>query len=125
MIAGARVDVAPYKRHPADFVLWKPSKPRRACLGEPLGPGPSRLAHRVHGDDRGGAGAAQSTSTAAASTWSLSRTTRTSSPRGSAPATATEYAHYWLHNGFLNMAEGEKMSKSLGNVALAHELLKA
>jgi cysteinyl-tRNA synthetase len=34
-----------------------------------------------------------------------------------------EYARYWLHNGFLNMAD-EKMSKSLGNVALAHELLK-
>ena len=33
------------------------------------------------------------------------------------------YAHYWLHNGFLNMAD-EKMSKSLGNVALAHDLLK-
>ena len=52
MIAGARVDVAPYKRDPMDFVLWKPSKP-----GEPAWPSPAgmrrraaRLAYRVLGD---------------------------------------------------------------------------
>ena len=39
MIAGARVDVAPYKRDPMDFVLWKPSKP-----GEPAWPSPSGIA---------------------------------------------------------------------------------
>ena len=52
MLAGARVDVAPYKRDPMDFVLWKPSK-----QGEPGWPSPSgiavarpaRLAHRVLG----------------------------------------------------------------------------
>ena len=38
MIAGARVDVAPYKRHPADFVLWKPSKPGEPVWDEPLRP---------------------------------------------------------------------------------------
>ena len=41
-IAGARVDVAPYKRDPADFVLWKPSHRRPARLGQPLGPRPAR-----------------------------------------------------------------------------------
>jgi hypothetical protein len=52
MEAGARVDVAPYKRSPSDFVLWKPSKP-----GEPSWPSPAgiarpagRLAYRVLGD---------------------------------------------------------------------------
>ena len=39
MIAGARVDVAPYKRHPADFVLWKPSKPGEPVWESPWGPG--------------------------------------------------------------------------------------
>src|SRR5258707_8163546 len=39
MIAGARVDVAPYKRHPADFVLWKPSKPGEPQWESPWGPG--------------------------------------------------------------------------------------
>ena len=38
MIAGARVEVAPYKRDPADFVLWKPSARRRDRLGQPVGP---------------------------------------------------------------------------------------
>ncbi len=50
MIAGARVDVAPYKRDPMDFVLWKPSDPRRAGLGLALGLWPPGLAHRMLGD---------------------------------------------------------------------------
>lgn len=48
MIAGARVEVAPYKRDPMDFVLWKPS-PRSAGLGQPLGARPAGLAYRVLG----------------------------------------------------------------------------
>jgi len=43
MMAGARVEVADYKRHPGDFVLWKPSTDR-ARLGEPMGPGSTGLA---------------------------------------------------------------------------------
>ena len=53
MIAGARVEVAPYKRDPMDFVLWKPSKPGEPAWPSPAGiktPGPSRLAHRMFGD---------------------------------------------------------------------------
>jgi hypothetical protein len=49
MIAGARVEVAPYKRDPMDFVLWKPSERRSARLGQPVGPGAARLAYRVLG----------------------------------------------------------------------------
>ena len=68
-IAGARVDVAPYKRDPADFVLWKPSRERSARLGQPLELRPARLAHRVLGDERGLPRArSPSTSTPAAST---------------------------------------------------------
>jgi DeoR/GlpR family transcriptional regulator of sugar metabolism len=51
MRAGARVEVAPYKRDPMDFVLWKPSRRRAARLGEPLGAGAAGLAHRVLGDE--------------------------------------------------------------------------
>ena len=47
MIAGARVEVAPYKRDPMDFVLWKPSDADSARVGEPLGPWPAGLAHRM------------------------------------------------------------------------------
>ena len=55
MIAGARVEVAPYKKDPQDFVLWKPSSAGRAGLGQPVGPGPPRLAHRMLGDVGGAA----------------------------------------------------------------------
>ena len=51
MIAGARVEVAPYKKGPMDFVLWKPSSAERARLGESLGPRPSRLASRMFGHE--------------------------------------------------------------------------
>ena len=50
LLAGARIDVAPYKRDPGDFVLWKPSTARPAGLGQPLGPRPAGLAHRVQRD---------------------------------------------------------------------------
>ncbi len=53
MIAGARVDVAPYKRDSTDFVLWKPSKPGEPSWPSPSGikvRGPPRLAHRMLGD---------------------------------------------------------------------------
>ena len=58
MLAGARVDVAPYKRDPMDFVLWKPSKPNEPGWPSPAGIaalGPSRLAYRVLGDGDGDA----------------------------------------------------------------------
>ena len=48
--AGARVEIAPYKRDPGDFVLWKPSSPELPGWDSPLGPRPSRLAHRVQRD---------------------------------------------------------------------------
>ena len=52
MVDGARVEVAPYKRDPKDFVLWKPSTGELAWLGEPLGSRSPRLAHRVLRHDR-------------------------------------------------------------------------
>ena len=51
MIAGARVEVAPYKRSPMDFVLWKPSSDERAGLGQSVGARAARLAHRMLGDE--------------------------------------------------------------------------
>ncbi len=121
MLAGARVEVAPYKRDPGDFVLWKPSDARHRRLAEPVGPRPPRLAHRVLGHGRGASWARRSTSTAAAST-SCFRTTRTRSRRAPARTAASAIARYWLHNGLVQ-ADGEKMSKSLGNVRLVRDLL--
>jgi cysteinyl-tRNA synthetase len=122
MIAGARVDVAPYKRHPADFVLWKPSKENEPEWPSPWGPGRpgwhiecTAMIEQALGlpiDIHGGGidlvfphhenELAQGVC----------------SGHG-----GREYAKVWMHNGFLNMGE-EKMSKSVGNVALAHDLLK-
>ncbi len=119
MIAGARVEVAPYKKDPQDFVLWKPSKDDEPGWDSPWGRGRpgwhlecSAMCETHLGEtiDIHGGGIdlvfphheneiAQSTC----------------AHGGKA------MANYWIHNGFLNMGS-DKMSKSVGNVALIHEL---
>jgi cysteinyl-tRNA synthetase len=123
MIAGARVDVAPYKRDPMDFVLWKPSKP-----GEPAWPSPSGIAtpgrpgwhiecsamswkHLGETFDIHGGGI------------DLVFPHHENEIAQSRCAFHTPVmANYWLHNGFLQV-EGAKMSKSEGNFVTIRELL--
>ena len=122
MIAGARVDVAPYKRHPADFVLWKPSKPGEPEWESPWGPGRpgwhiecSAMIDKALGlpiDIHGGG------------IDLVFPHHENELAQGCCADHVDTYARWWMHNGFLNMGE-EKMSKSVGNVALAHDLLKA
>ena len=124
MIAGARVEVAPYKRAPMDFVLWKPSKP-----GEPAWPSPAGI--RAPG--RPG--------------WHIECSAMSWKHLGETfdihgggidlvfPHHENEIAqsrcafhtpimaNYWVHNGFLQV-EGEKMAKSLGNFVTIRDLLK-
>ncbi len=121
MIAGARVEVAPYKRNPADFVLWKPSKPGEPVWESPWGPGRpgwhiecSAMIEKNLGPtiDLHGGG------------HDLIFPHHENEIAQSRCADHTPaLARYWIHNGFLDMA-GEKMSKSLGNVTLVHELVK-
>jgi cysteinyl-tRNA synthetase len=124
MIAGARVEVAPYKREPMDFVLWKPSKP-----GEPAWPSPagiktpgrpgwhiecSAMAWRYLGEifDIHGGGI------------DLVFPHHENEIAQSRCAFHTPImANYWMHNGFLQV-EGEKMSKSLGNFFTIRDLLE-
>ncbi len=123
MIAGARVEVAPYKKYPGDFVLWKPASEKddaSSKFDSPWGVGrpgwhiecsAMSATHLGNDFDIHGGGSdlmfphheneiAQSTC----------------AHQGS------RYAKYWVHNGFLTV-NGEKMSKSLGNFITVHDLL--
>ena len=126
MIAGARVEVAPYKKHPADFVLWKPSKPGEPVWDGIFGPGRpgwhiecSAMIEAVLGlpiDIHGGG-------------IDLCFPHHENEMAQGVCAHAgdggdTTYARVWMHNGFLDFA-GEKMSKSVGNVVRPHDLLEA
>jgi cysteinyl-tRNA synthetase len=119
------VDVASYKKDPADFVLWKPSTQEQPGWESPWGFGRpgwhiecSAMAEEHLGlpFDIHGGGA------------DLKFPHHENEIAQSCCAHGTtddlsEYAKYWVHNGFVTV-EGEKMSKSLGNVTLAHNLLE-
>jgi cysteinyl-tRNA synthetase len=123
MIAGARVEVAPYKKYPGDFVLWKPASEKddaSSKFDSPWGVGrpgwhiecsAMSATHLGNDFDIHGGGSdlmfphheneiAQST----------------------CAHEGSRYATYWVHNGFLTV-NGEKMSKSLGNFITVHDLL--
>jgi cysteinyl-tRNA synthetase len=125
MIAGARIEVAPYKRDAMDFVLWKPSKPDEPAWPSPAGikmPGRpgwhiecSAMAWKHLGEtfDIHGGGI------------DLVFPHHENEIAQSRCAFHTPVmANYWMHNGFLQ-AEGEKMSKSVRNFVTINELLKA
>jgi cysteinyl-tRNA synthetase len=121
MIAGARVEVAPYKRNAADFVLWKPSKAGEPAWESPWGEGRpgwhlecSAMIERTLGlpiDIHGGGHDL------------IFPHHENEIAQGRCAHGVDTYARYWMHNGFLTM-DAEKMSKSLGNVLLVHELVK-
>jgi cysteinyl-tRNA synthetase len=121
MIAGARVEVAPYKRDPADFVLWKPSEPNVIGWDSPWGRGrpgwhlecSAMIAtHLGETIDIHGGGLdlifPHHENEIAQSRCAHGR---------------AALARYWVHNGFVDMG-AEKMSKSLGNVVTPAELLQ-
>ncbi len=120
MIAGARVDVAPYKRSPADFVLWKPSSDDQPGWDSPWGRGRPGWhiecsamieAHLGETIDIHGGGLDLEFP------HHENEIAQSSCSHGGVPL-----ARYWLHNGMLSMAS-EKMSKSVGNVVRVNELL--
>ena len=139
MVAGARVEVAPYKKDPMDFVLWKPSKPSEPAWPSPCGiKTPGRPGWHIE-------------CSAMADYWLWEKAQASLSSAGLAhphqfdihgggidlvfPHHENEIAqsrcafhtpvmaNFWMHNGFLQV-EGEKMSKSLGNFVTIHDLLK-
>jgi cysteinyl-tRNA synthetase len=126
MIAGARIDVAPYKEDPMDFVLWKPSTPDQPGWNSPWGYGRpgwhlecSAMIEATFKFEEGG-------DTIDIHGGGIDLVF----PHHENEIAQSEGAHhdhplarYWMHNGFLNV-EGEKMSKSLGNFVTINELLQ-
>ena len=121
MIAGSRVEVAPYKKAAHDFVLWKPSTPELPGWDSPWGRGRpgwhiecSAMAEQHLGD----------TIDIHAGGQDLVFPHHENECAQSACAhDGAPFARYWLHNGFLSIDE-TKMSKSLGNVLLVHDLVE-
>lgn len=112
MQAGARVEVDERKRHPMDFALWKSQKPGEPAWESPWGPGRpgwhiecSAMAMKYLGE----------TIDIHAGGIDLIFPHHENEIAQSEGATGKTFARYWMHVAFLNM-EGEKMSKSLGNV---------
>ena len=122
MIAGARVEVAPYKRDPQDFVLWKPSPPEIVGWDSPWGRGRPGwhiecsamiAAHLGETIDIHGGGLDL------IFPHHENEIAQSRCAHGGAPL-----ARYWVHNGFVDMG-AEKMSKSIGNVVTVDQLLGA
>ncbi|MGD8326638.1 MAG: cysteine--tRNA ligase [Sphingomonadales bacterium] len=121
MIAGARVEVAPYKKNAADFVLWKPSDETQPGWDSPWGRGRpgwhlecSAMIEEHLGktiDIHGGGHDL------------IFPHHENELAQSCCAHDGAPLARYWMHNGFLNMGT-EKMSKSLGNVRLVREILE-
>jgi cysteinyl-tRNA synthetase len=121
MIAGARVEVAPYKRNPMDFVLWKPASDSEPGWDSPWGRGRpgwhiecSAMSYELLGetfDIHGGGNDLQFPH----------HENEIAQSKCAHPGAG--FARYWLHNEMLQV-EGRKMSKSLGNFFTVHDLLE-
>jgi cysteinyl-tRNA synthetase len=119
MLAGARVEVADYKRYPGDFVLWKPAADDEPGWPSPWGRGrpgwhlecsAMTVAHLGETIDIHGGGR------------DLIFPHHENEIAQSECAHGCEYVRYWMHNAYLDL-DGEKMSKSLGNFHMVRDLL--
>ena len=120
MLAGARIEVASYKRHPGDFVIWKPSLDGEPGWDSPFGRGRpgwhlecSAMIHQHLGDaiDIHGGGR------------DLIFPHHENERAQSCCGYGGSFVGTWMHNAYVDM-DGEKMSKSLGNVRTVRELLE-
>ena len=119
IVSGARVEIAEYKKNPEDFVLWKPSKNNEPSWESPWGLGRpgwhiecSAMISEILGP----------TIDIHAGGLDLIFPHHENEIAQSTCFHETKMANYWLHNGFINF-NGEKMSKSLGNITIVNDLL--
>ena len=122
-IAGSRVEIAPFKKDPADFVLWKPSNDKQPGWDSPWGYGRpgwhtecSAMAEKTLGlpfDIHGGGRDLTFPHHENEIAQSCCSSADINNPKS--------YVNYWMHNGFVTV-NGEKMSKSLGNISLVKDL---
>jgi cysteinyl-tRNA synthetase len=122
MIAGARVEVAPYKRSPQDFVLWKPSTPELPGWDSPWGRG--RPGWHIECSAMAEKHLGRTIDIHAGGQDLVFPHHENEMAQSTCAHDGEPFARYWVHNGFLSM-DSEKMSKSLGNVLLVRELVKA
>jgi len=122
MIAGARVEVAPYKRHPGDFVLWKPSSPDLPGWESPWGIG--RPGWHIECSAMSAAHLGETIDIHAGGVDLQFPHHENEIAQSSCAHGGKVFARFWLHNGMLNFG-GSKMSKSVGNVSILHDLLVA
>ena len=120
MLAGARVEVAPYKRDPGDFVLWKPSSPELPGWDSPWGIG--RPGWHIECSAMAAAHLGDSIDIHAGGVDLQFPHHENELAQSTCAHGGKVFARFWLHNGMLNFG-GTKMSKSLGNVSVLHELL--
>ncbi|MFM7631699.1 MAG: cysteine--tRNA ligase [Alphaproteobacteria bacterium] len=117
--AGARVSVASYKKHPADFVLWKPSAPDEPVWDSPFGPGRpgwhlecSAMIHHHLGKTIDIHGGGQD----------LLFPHHENERAQSVCCWGGPFVRHWMHNGFVTL-HNQKMSKSAGNITTVHDLI--
>lgn len=120
MIAGARVEVADYKKNPADFVLWKPSEADQPGWDSPWGYGRpgwhlecSAMSSKLLGNDFDIHGGGSDL---------IFPHHENEFAQSCCAFEGSHFAHYWVHTGML-MVNGEKMSKSLGNFYILDDVL--
>jgi cysteinyl-tRNA synthetase len=121
MIAGSRVEIAPYKRSAHDFVLWKPSTPDLPGWDSPWGRG--RPGWHIECSAMAGKHLGRTIDIHAGGQDLIFPHHENELAQSTCAHDGDPFARYWLHNGFLSI-EHEKMSKSVGNVLLVHDLIK-
>ena len=119
-IAGARVDVAPYKKDPADFVLWKPSTPDQPGWNSPWGRG--RPGWHIECSAMSEAHLGESFDIHGGGHDLIFPHHENEIAQSECAHGGKSFVRYWIHNGYL-VVNGEKMSKSLGNFFTVRELL--